>query len=448
MKIIVKSVLIITFIIVGMILIICAVGFFPLSHPYINKRAEQFFKYAGVDSCKTGMVTVIPYKGDIRLTDFVLRQKIDEKWQLTIELQDVSAVFVLSHLLKKYKTCFQLLKNKMRSSVFIREFFQGVGSGSGKKIEYFSSLYKEMNGVDTVLLSCVKSLRCSRIGLYADSINQTVFSINSLSAVVTKPVRDTIGIICKAKMDSVKHREFVAEGVEVALTMYGPILHVSTLTARVCDGFVQSTGSIDMPHDAINTWKVDYRGGNLEKLYALKQHHEGSLTGTCDLTMQVKPGPIEVDKLQGTVKVSMDTVRADELPVMKRVALLTSIMGFEHMRFSTIDGDFKIDKKRISTNNLSGTGYPLTLQAKGWVQPDTGSFNFNVKAIVAASYKDSLIPIIWNTLMPQPDGSRCFSLTIFGTEQSPNVSLEKDLAKRAINSIFESLGDKLLQFLR
>lgn len=436
------------FVISGIIVLISLIGFFPLSHDYFNRQAKVLFKHAGADSCALEGVSITPYSGTVTCKKLVVYERIDAAKRMKIEARNVSLQVYPVRVIKKYEACVQVLRNNLRQSVLVNYVIGQRRTASAKGEQVLSALHRELTGSDTILFSCVKSVRFEDVNLVVDSITTRIISVSSVSGQIRIQRVDTLAVSILGSADTARIYGLTAMEPEVALELHGPLCRVLKLNGTVCEGEVRASGTVDLPRAEIGKWDVDYSRGNLALLYALKQYHSGTLTGRCSFSLHVLPGPARIDQLSGVVHVQMDSVSADNLPVLTRIALLTRILGFEHMKFKSIAGDLDVKNKRIETENLTGLGDPLTVYAKGWVQTDIGSFNYKLKAVIAASYKDSLAPIVWNTLLPEPDGSRSFSCTVFGTEENPSVSLEQDLAKRAINSVLESLGDKIKDFFK
>jgi len=417
------------------------IGFYlPISHVSFNKKTEKIIKKkAGLDSCVTGKVKITLFRG-ITITDLVCIKDLDTEKRLMVTIPSV-------------RIRYRLLKIVSRWKALNTALFPAQKRIRKKKIRWHSRtivsmLYSRIISADTLVLSCVNSLAVKNARVSIDSPDTTVFQVKDIDGIIRVPGGSAQHLKVKLSAKELKTDAIRVSRPVVSMQFDGPWCVIKKAEGTVFDARYNAKCELDCMQDKIINGLFEITNFDLTQLYATLDDTLGSIAGRGTFIMMIDTGNSDFTNFKGRGHIKMTDVIADEIPLITTVALLTELEGLSHLTFKEITGDFVVKEGKIYSDNIEGPGDPLSVYITGWIRPEDVNFDFDLKGIFEAYYKDSISVIVWNAMLPEEDGRRLFKCTVYGTPDSPTVSLDKKIARRAVRSVFQSLRQDLKGIFR
>jgi hypothetical protein len=147
------------------------------------------------------------------------------------------------------------------------------------------------------------------------------------------------------------------------------------------------------------------------------------------------------DSIAGTGSFEIKDMVADNIPLQRTLVMLLALPGLSHVEFDRVRSPLKVEGGKIYTQ-MEATGEPLAFNSDGWTRLD-GYFRQEVSGLLSEEFVDTLRPIIRSGLVRQEDGRRLFECTVRGTFEDPRLTLKQGTVRRAVRSMFRSLGGSL-----
>ncbi len=417
------------------------IGFFlPVSHVSFNKKAEKIIKKkAGLDSCVTGKVKITLFRG-ITITDLVCIKYLDAEKRLTIEIPLVRIRYRFLKIVSRWKALNAAL---FPAQKHIRK----------KKIRWHSRtmvsmLYSHIIHADTLALSCVKSLAVRNARVSIDSMDALMLQVKAVNGTIRVPGGNPQRLKIKLSAKELRNGAIRVSRPVVTMQFDGPWCVIKKAEGRVFDAKFKAKCELDCMQNRIINGLFEITDFNIAQWYATLGDTLGSIAGRGTFVMMIDIGNSDFTGLKGKGHIEMTDVIVDEIPFITTIALLTELEGLSHLTFKEITGDFVVKEGKIYSENINSHGDPLSLYIKGWIRPEDVDFDFDLKGVFEAYYKDSVSEIAWNAMLPDEDDRRLFKCRVYGTPDSPTVSLDKKIARRAVRSVFQSLGQEIKGMFR
>ncbi len=411
-------------------------GFFaPISHPSLHRRAETLIrKKTGLDSCHAGKVTIVPFRG-ITVTELVCCKRLNARENLTVFISSLKIPYRFFSIVSRWKK----VKHSLNPA---------AGGKRKNRIQWhtrslFSALYSRVISTDTLLLACVKSITGKNIRVTVDSINVTTAFVEKGYGAVSILESSPPQMKVKFKAKSIQSKTVQIEQPVVRVLVNGPHCTVEKATGSIYDGKCKASCDILCMQDKITNGEFTLSDFDLAQWYPILGDTIGSLAGTGMFSITFDTTDLSFSGFKGKGRFTMTDVTADSLPLVTVIAMLTGLEALSHLTFKELSGDFLIKEGKIYSDNINGTGDPLTVDIAGWLRPADVYFDFEMKGLFEAYYEDSISAVAWNAMLPEKDGRRLFKCSIYGTPERPGVSLDRRIAKRAVRSVFKSLGQEI-----
>ncbi len=414
--------------------LIC-IGFFPVSHTsFSGKAAKIVLKKTGVDSCTVKRVTITGYRG-ISISGIRCVNNLGSSKELIISIPTVRIPYYFLRVLANRKV-FQEILNPQRKRTAKKRL-------KGNSSQNLFTLYSRAFSTDTVLFSCIKSIHAVNGTFSVDSAGEEIMRGEGINALfkIKKASSSLLKVICSAK--KLHSEKFHITNPHLIMTCKGPQWSIEKASGNVFDGSFSGNGDINILENRIDKCTFAIDTIDLEKWYTTLNDTTGSLSGRGSLTMELDSSGITFPSLLGRGSIKLTNIAADEFPLANTLALLTELSCLSHLRFKEVTGDFIVSRGRIRSENIEGSGDPLSVSVSGTVKPGGVSFDFDMMGIFESWYKDSVSAMVWNSMLPLADDRRMFKCRLYGTPQKPSVSLDKKIAQRAVRSVFKSLGDEI-----
>ncbi len=417
------------------------IGFFlPVSHVSFNKKAETIIKKkAGLDSCVTGKVKITLFRG-ITITDLVCIKYLDAKKRLTVAIPSVRIRYRFLKIVSRWKALNTAL---FPTQKHIRK----------KRIQWHSRtmvsmLYSHVFRADTLTFSCVKSLVVRNARVSIDSMDALMLQVKGVNGIIRVPGGSVQHLKIKLSAKELRKDAIRVSRPVVTMQFNGPRCVIKKVEGRVFDAKFKAKCELDCMQNRIINGLFEITDFDLAQWYAMLGDTLGSIAGKGTFVMMIDIGNSDFTGLKGRGQIKMTDVIMDEIPLITTVALLTELEGLSHLTFKEITGDFVVKDGKILSENINSHGDPLSMYIKGWIRPEDVNFEFDLKGVFEAYYKDSVSAIVWNAMLPDEDDRRLFKCTVYGTPDSPTVSLDEKIARRAVRGVFQSFGQELRGMFR
>jgi len=413
----------------------------PVSHPSFNRRCERMLvRRLALDSCGSKKVSLKVFKG-VSITDLVMVRNVGNRKKVRISLPVVAVEYRFVPVFKA------LFFNKRpathRKPVSDNKDNRAVSAAKRQGVFSLPTLYAVLSSKSLRVSPWLQMISCEKGAAFIDSQGVAIAAFEGvtgemlLANAATSHADIALGIE-KAALYGIN-----AHDNELSCTMDSSRCSIKTMKGTIFGGKAVASMDLDLAHDSIIFGAVALKGASLAELYALADGTEGSLKGKGDLHLDILPGIAHTGLLQAKGTVSCRDVFADRIAVLKQFALLTGLGSLSAVTFRNAEASFTLSKGVLSSADIRGDGDPLSLKMSGWVRTRDGYFNLNVYGVFEKHYRDSVNTIVWESLFPEDKGRRSFRCKVYGTPASPSVSLDKELAKRAVNTAVKSLEKEI-----
>jgi hypothetical protein len=417
----------------------------PVSHPSLTKHVERaLLRELALDSCSSGKVTLKVFKG-ISVTDLFMVKSIGDHQKLLVSIPALKAEYRFVPVVASFFTKKKAAHLKPGSD---KKVNQTVPSFKRRKEFSLGRIYSALSQKNIQVSPYLQTLSCDKGAAFIDSQGVENAALGGIKGAVrikrSKPFHSEIKIsIEKAELYGIKAHDY-----SISFTVNGSRCIVKEFEGNLFSGKASATFDLDLMHDSITAGSLELKGISLGDIYAVAGNTKGVLKGKGALSMKIHPGIARIGLLNGEGAVSFHDISADRIPVIKQFALLTGLGSLSAVTFREAEASFAVREGKISSDDIKGDGDPLSLKMSGWVRTRDGYFNFNVYGIFEKHYKDSVNTIVWESLFPEDKGRRSFRCKVCGTTSSPSVSLDKELAKRAVGTAVKSIEQEIKAILR
>jgi hypothetical protein len=309
-------------------------------------------------------------------------------------------------------------------------------------------LYSRIISADTLVLSCVKLLAVKNARVSIDSLDALMLQVKAIDGTIRVPGGSVQHLKVKLSAKELRSDAIRVSRPVVTMQFDGPWCVIKKAEGTVFDAKFKVKCELDCMQNKIINGLFEITNFDLAQWYATFNDTLGSLDGRGTFLMMIDTCDSDFKGVTGRGHIKMTDVIADEIPLITTIALLTELEGLLHLTFKEITGDFVVKEGKIYSDNINSHGDPLSVYIKGWIRPEDVHFDFDLKGVFEAYYKDSVSAIVWNAMLPDEDDRRLFKCTVYGTPDSPTVSLDKKIARRAVRSVFQSLGQDIKGMFR
>jgi hypothetical protein len=432
-------------------IVVKTIGFYPLSKIQLKEKTQKVFLDMGIDTCSVANVAFTSFN-TISLQDLSLVKQIDHAKKITGKLSRIDIHYNPITILFKWNTCKKILQDKINDILYVNSNQQNstVFNSPKFKGKFLRLLYDELSVSGTALFSCVRSIKLDSDFINIDSLDSQILHLQNMSAIINteKNIPENHEIKIRIATERVSFIENSISNLYATLTIDGPECKTTFKSDSFFNGTLEGDFLFDLSKNLILNGKITLDSSNLEKIYAFYKYKTGSLNGTCSIRIIFDSNTADFSFLSGTGSIHAINVNVRKLPILNQIAEVTMLSGLSDLHFDNINGDFTFGEGTIKSKNLTGKGNPLSIDLSGWIKPDSSSFSINVKGTFQSYYKDSISSLVWETMFPENDKGRSFRCTIYGTQESPSISVDKNFATRAINNVIKSIGDELKSFFK
>lgn len=405
-----------------LVLAVLLAGFLPWSLPVVRQQVNAVLRKVPVQSIAVEAVTIRPWSA--------------------LELHQLSLTTPLGR-----DTTLELHVKRLRIDYSIVKI---LGSFS-KARSLLSRAQKEGFGV--VLNEPTLGAICQAIKLHqADgTIRVNTTTIARLSGGTAK-----VGIISEPALlieGTVEAESLVVNGKYPFEKLRGKArlekneLQLSTVEAELFEGALELDLAANLLTKRLHDLTARCSKLNLEQLYRSQPKNPGSISGTANLELSLNASAMHRDSLDGKASLTVRSLVVHQLPIQKNLLVMIALPDLDTLRFDKITSDVTIEKGKIHTHPLRGSGTPISFTSEGYIGLN-GYFFEDVNAILSSDYVKQLSPIISESLLPESGDRRAFKCIVKGTFDNPHVVHDKAIMKRAANNAFKELKKSFKKFFR
>lgn len=414
---------------------IAFIYFFPISHSYFNRKVENILHGTfAFDSCSVKKVSWRIFKG-VTLTDLQYSTQTDKNKTVKFTCPTVKIEYKIDAILQHRKYFYTLLTSGLK-----RTQPKPPATFSGQPLR---ALYNALYLTDTVLINAMKSIELKQGRLAIDSAGNIQTFVDIINGRIDCPADSLRAFSASFTAQKLAHRNYWMSRLHLRTLIDGATCTISKASVKLYGGTLSGSGTLDLLNEKITSGEAVLNRCNLDRIYSAFYKGKGSCKG--DLTIKIKVNescfsPVAFSA-HGTVHVK--NVVVEKVPLVKKVAQLTELDGLSRLTFNEVEGNFELKNDTLFSDTIRAEGDPLSGTTIGWHCCGRNYFNFFMNGTLESYYKDSVAPIIWDAMLPAKDGKRSFRFTVYGTPESPSVSLDKAFTQHAVRSVFKSIGDEL-----
>ncbi len=407
---------------------------------WFSQRTERLLRYAALDSCSAEKVSFSLFRG-VRIKDLKIDEAIENGKTVSLKIPQLVILFRPIKLYSRWKTYKKGIHRRFETKRHKR-------SSSGKSLGILSDLYGLVKEHDRLLLPALKLISANGVEVSVDSVGIPLYSLTGGSCKIRIDKRDSSKIYLKGSVKNALIGALFFEKVHGKALLHGPCVTVQKIKGNLLEGKFLGEGRCYFHTNKIGYCQIEAKQLSLEKAYALQSAQGGAMTGRADFTLHIDSSYAQIDSLRGKGFFTMSDVSLEKLPALVKFVRLTDLSSLFHLRFSEISGAIGFSHDTLSFDSINGEGEPVSVVSSGWYRPVKSRYNFAVKGIFQPHYQDSLPEIVWNALVAEEEGRRSFKCTVYGDQKSLNISLEKQVMRRALNNAFQNFGKELRSLFR
>lgn len=397
-------------------------------------------KHAAIDSCSVENVSFTFFRGLI-IKNLSIQEMIDTRRTLHAVIPELTVDYRIFKVIPRWKKSKASLRNRFSNQAYgIKKMGE---SDDKKKQNMLPVLYHSIIKSNNLLLSCIKVIALKDASISVDSLGRNSIKLSGLDCKVQVNKDDSTRMKIKLSTDTFRNTRLEIVKMRVKMAIDSSQCTVSRIEGNVFNGKMKGAVTLDLQNNRINSGNIELKNIYLERIYRSGKDEKGSMFGRCDMSMKLDPGVADFNMLQGSGTFKMRNVSMNELPALKKFVRLTGLTSLFHLTFRHLQGDFIIRGDRVTSDRIKGEGKPISVSASGWFRQKKGKYNYKVKGVFDAEYKDSIPKIVWNALVPEEKDQRSFFCTVFGDDKSLNISLEKRVMRRAVNNAFKDFSKEI-----
>lgn len=403
-----------TVVVAGSILAAAVIGFIPLTHPVMAKKAVEFARRVGADSCSISRASVTFWKG--------------------VTLRGV---------------CFTGGSGRFSinaGSVTLRGNVFRAAAWRSKSVPRFFNRKDPLQTFGEVAGSFASRVMVSDAGVVVADKIDTVFKGQDCSIDISFSGKDLTGSFAAASLAFSDAPVLLRVSGEVAGTGDAVILKQSR--GKVCGGKIQCAGRLDFARRALAALTCSIHGFDFDEWYRNTDAAFGRLSGKADAKLVLDSSALAVDSLRGKGSVSAGRFEAMNFSFQKTLAGMLGYPGIAHLRFRKCSADCTIKPGGIIETEASGDGDSLCIKVSGWFGT-SGSLNENAECMVTRAAVNTLPAFARKTLEETKSGGRVLRLRIFGTVYNPKFEIDsRVLLQKAVKNMFDEVRDNFQKWLK
>jgi hypothetical protein len=413
-------------VVAGSILIAAVIGFVPITHPIIAKRAVEFARRAGADSCSVRSASITFWKGvTLRGVCFTAGNG-----RCAVNAGSVT-----------------LRGNVFRAAVWRTE--------SMPRFFYRKDPLLALRETCRAAGSFASRVMVSGAGVIVADKTGTVFKGQDCSIDILFSGKDLTGSFAAASLAFSGAPVLLRVSGEVAGT--GDAVTLTQSSGKVCGGKIQCAGRLDFAHRALGALTLSINGFDFDEWYRdtdtiggrlSGKAASGRLTGKVDARLVLDSSALAVDSLRGKGTLSAVRFEAMNFSFQKTLAGMLGYPGLLHLRFRKCSADCTVKPGGIIKTEASGDGDSLCIKLSGWFGTN-GALNENAECTVTRAAVNTLPEFARKTLEETRDGGRVLRLRIFGSVDTPKFEIDsRAILQKAVKNMFEEVRDNLQKWLQ
>jgi hypothetical protein len=412
----------------SIVLAVCIVGFVPLSHPAVTRKAAELARRFGGDSCSIGSVRIVLWKGitvrDVRWAGALgtagRRSTVNAG---TLVLHGSFIQFMLHY--KEFERCAPY------GAAFTKE--------PAEALRILCRCAAGIIGKVTVADAAVMVL--NRNGPLLQGHNC------SLAVIFTKNGGgDFDGSFSAAALRAANAT--VMRRLSGNVTCRGNVISLSRCSGRCLGGRMQCDARFDFVRGALANLTFSITGLDFDEWYKQADTAAGRLSGKADCRLALDSSALAVDSLRGTVTMAAAPCVVSQFPLQRTLAGMFEYPVLTRLHFRKFTADGTVKPKGVITTEVSGDGDSISLRASGWIGIN-GQLNQKTECFVTRIAVPSLPRFARKTLEATSDGGRVLRLRIFGDIATPKFAIEsKVILLKAVQNIFDDVRDNFKQWFK
>jgi hypothetical protein len=413
-----------------------AAGFFPIRYTFLSPSVQRILQIKGrLDSCAVGSVSLSPFH-QIIITDVYARKHIGGGKQLVYIIPKIHIKHRFLYFCARWKQSYAISQN-----IFKPLRLRTTWDGGQEQI--LRNLYTIIDQIDTVLLSGIRSISVDGCAVTCSDSGKTIFHIHDLNGGISSRLDSVPDLTVKCSAPTVHINDLVIGRPVLQFRILGPGCSVKKMEGKVYGGRYKVEADLDLKNNTITEGTVELQKIDCAAWYASLPEAGGTLKGEAEISLRLENSGTVFSQVKGTGEFKATDVVADNLNFIQKVVVLAELTKLNHLTFPEVKGTFIVRDARIWSDNCKGEGDPLSVKLAGWIHPEDGTLQINTRGTFEAYYKDSIPNLIWNSLLPEDEGRRSCICTISGSTSSPSVSIDRQIARRAVKNVFQSIGEEL-----
>lgn len=306
-----------------------------------------------------------------------------------------------------------------------------------KKDYHIPFLYDEVSGSDTIFVPVVKNLDIKNGRISIDSSRHNLFLLDKLNCHISTKTSNLPALKIDFKSDNLKLYHLQGKDIKGLLDIEKSYISIPSLSGKVAGGnFKIKDLSINPQKNGLYNCKMNAKNINAERLFHLDN---GKISGTINLDVNIDTSFIALENLNVTGNLVAKDLKAENIPLLRKVVKLTEIKSLKSVSFKELKADFHAKDQKIVSDTIRATGKDFSLSGSGFIKPKNQYFYYNVMGVFEPHMKDSMSTFVWDALLPMKDGRKYFKCLIEGTPKNPSVHLKREMVKSAAKSLFKSI---------
>lgn len=390
----------------------------------IKKPVRDLLKTAHNDSVEMEKAS-LHLPDDIKFTNFRLQNRLSKSHTLHINSEKIHGDIRFFYTLSKRKKLQSALKGK-----FNWNFVQN-------KDYHIPFLFNELSNEDTILVPIFEKIKLNNCKIEIDSSGYRIAKFNNMDLDINTSESKLPSFDLNIKCKEAEYYNILKSSFEGNFN-----LKQNFLTSDLISGTL-SGGTFKIKDFKINPIKNTIHGANIsaKKINAdqIFKLDKGKIKGSINLKAQIDSSFLSLPYIRSRGTISIKDLKAENIPLLKKVVKLTEIKALEKVEFEKFNADFKSQKGKINSDSIIAVGKDFSLTGSGYIKPENLYFYYNVTGVFEPHMKDSMSALVWDALLPGKDGKKYFTCLIEGTPQNPSVHLKREMVKSAAKSIFKSI---------
>lgn len=417
-KLFAKILIILTILIVSLLLFSI---FFPFD---IKKQSKQILSKASIDSIEIEKAS-LNLPGKFKFNNLTIQNRLSRTHTFNLSTEKLKGNFRPLYTYSNRKALLNNLKDKFKWN-FIQE-----------KDHHLPFIYSEVSGSDTIFIPVIKDLDIKNGKISIDSSGENLFLLDKMNCHITTKTSKLPSFKIDLKSNNFKLYHLQGKDIKGQINIKKSQIEIPNVSGKIAGGnFKVENLLLDPQKNILQSCNMKAKDIKAEKLFQLDN---GKITGTINLNAAIDTSFVTLENLNSKGSLSIKDLKAEDIPLLKKVVKLTEIKSLRSISFEELKADFHAKDKKIISDTIRATGKDFSLSGSGYIKPKNQYFYYNVKGVFEPHMKDSMSTFVWEALLPMKDGRRYFKCLIEGTPKNPSVHLKREMVRSAAKSLFKSI---------